>query len=179
MPADSLVRPAAKREIPEIQAVTVAAYAEFRPHVPAAIFDAYMENLCRLADCWEEAEVLVAELNGRIAGTITFYADASSEGLGLPKGWAGFRRLAVHPQLRGHGAGRALTQRCIDAAHALAAPTVGVHTAAFMTAARGIYERLGFRRCPEYDLGAAAILGLEASGGDVSVIAYRLDLAAR
>ena len=180
MPPDrlaSLVRPAARREIPQIEAVTAAAYAEFRDQIPAAIFDAYMEDLCRLADRWEEAEVLVAELNGRVAGAVTFYADADSEGMGLPQGWAGFRRLAVHPAMRGQGVGRALTKECVEAARRLAAPTVGIHTAPFMTAARGIYDRLGFRRCPEYDLQAAAILGLEAGGGDIAVIAYRLDLA--
>jgi GNAT superfamily N-acetyltransferase len=177
--ANRLVRPAAAREIPEIEAVTVAAYAEFRDRIPAAIFDAYMGDMRRLADRWEEAEVLVAELNGRVAGTVTFYADASSEGLGLPKGWAGFRRLAVHPAMRGHGIGRLLTEKCLDTARRLAAPTVGVHTAAFMQAARSIYDQMGFRRCPEYDLRASEILGLEAGVAEVAVIAYRLDLATR
>jgi predicted N-acetyltransferase YhbS len=177
--ADSLIRSAHRHEIPEIEAVTLAAYAEFRDQVPDDFFNAYMDNLRRFADRWEEAEVLVAELNGRVAGTITFYADASSEGLGLPKGWAGFRRLAVHPQMRGHGVGHALTKRCVDAAHLLKAPTIGVHTAAFMRAACSIYDRLGFRRCPEYDLRASEILSLEGGGDDVAVITYRLDLAAR
>ena len=157
--------------------MTVAAYAEFRDRIPAAIFEAYMEDLCRLAERWEEAEVLIAELDGRVAGAVTFYANASSEGMGLPQGWAGFRRLAVHPEMRGRGVGRALTTECVEAARRLAAPTVGIHTAPFMTSARSIYDRLGFRRCPEYDLRAAAILGREADGGDVAVMAYRLDLA--
>ena len=180
MPPDrlaSLVRPAARSEIPEIEAVTAAAYAEFRERIPAAIFEAYMDDLRRIAERWEEAELLVAELDGRVAGTVTFYANASSEGMGLPQGWAGFRRLAVHPEMRGRGVGRALTAACVEAARRLAAPTVGIHTAPFMTSARSIYDRLGFRRCPEYDLRAAAILGLEADGGDIAVIAYRLDLA--
>jgi GNAT superfamily N-acetyltransferase len=182
MPPDrpaSLVRPAAKSDIPEIEAVTVAAYAEFRDQVPAVIFDAYMDDLRCIAERWEEAQLLVGELDGRIAGTVTFYADASAEGMGLPKDWAGFRRLAVHPAMRGRGVGRALTERCVDAARSLAAPTVGVHTAPFMTAARSIYDRMGFRRCPEYDLRASEVLGLEAAADEVAVIAYRLDLAAR
>lgn len=171
-----LVRPAARRDIPEIEAVTVAAYAEFRDRIPAAIFAAYMDDLRRIAERWEEAELLVAELGGRVAGTVTFYASADSEGMGLPRGWAGFRRLAVHPEVRGRGVGRALTAACVEAARRHSAPTVGIHTAPFMTSARSIYDRLGFRRCPEYDLRAAAILGLEADGGDIAVIAYRLDL---
>src|SRR5260221_5458305 len=103
-----VIRPAVRDEIPEIESVIVAAYSEFLDEVPAAVSDAYLEDSRRVGDHWDEAEVLVAEFDGRIAGTVFFHADASSEGLGWPKGWAGFRRLAVHPALRGHGAGRML-----------------------------------------------------------------------
>jgi predicted N-acetyltransferase YhbS len=175
-PAEYLIRPAARHEIPEIESVSVAAYAHYRGAVPAAIFKAYLADLGRLAEYWEEAEVLVAELDGRIAGSVLFYADASSEGLGLPNGWAGFRKLAVHPEMRGLGLGRRLVGSCIDAARRLGAPTIGIHTASFMKAACRIYEQIGFRRCPQYDLRAADILGLDAGVGEVKVIAYRLDL---
>ena len=49
--------------------------------------------------------MLVAEVAGRLAGSVLFYADASTEGLGLPPGWVGFRKLAVDPRMRGHGLG--------------------------------------------------------------------------
>jgi GNAT superfamily N-acetyltransferase len=174
--ATCLIRPGAKHEIPEIERVLMAAFAQYRDEIPAAIFDAYMGNLCQLADRWDEADVLVADLDGRVAGTASFYADASSEGLGLPESWAGFRRLAVHPAMRGQGIGRMLTKKCVDTAKMFDAPTIGIHTASFLEAACRIYEQIGFRRCPEYDLRASEMLSLDEGVGDVAVIAYQLDL---
>jgi predicted N-acetyltransferase YhbS len=172
-----VIRRAARHEIAEIEDVCVAAYAQYRSEVPAPVFESYLDDLRRLADSWDEAETLVAEVDGRIGGSVLLFADASTEGLGLPQGWSGFRKLAVHPKMRGRGLGRRLTDACIDAARRRGAPTVGIHTASFMRAARNIYEQIGFRRCPEFDL-SASDMGLDDAGGDVSVIAYRLDLGA-
>jgi predicted N-acetyltransferase YhbS len=174
-PAEALIRRAAPDEISEIETVCAAAYAEYRSEVPLPIYEGYIDDLHRLSDHWHEAEVLVAEVGGQIAGTVLFYEDASTEGLGLPQEWSGFRKLAVHPQSRGRGIGRSLTQACIDAAHRRRAPTIGIHTASFMRGARHLYEQMGFRRCAEFDLSGSDI-GLGDAGADVTVIAYRLDL---
>jgi predicted N-acetyltransferase YhbS len=176
-PATCLIRLASKREIPDIESLIVAAFAEIRDHVPPAIFDAYTKNLHRLADRWDEAEVLVAELDGRLAGTVSFYADAGSEGLGLPKEWTGFRRLAVHPVKRGHGIGRMLTRKCVDMARILGAPTIGIQTASFLKAACSIYEQMGFRRCPEYDRRVSECLDCDEDVDELAIIAYQLDFA--
>lgn len=175
--AGVVIRRALRHEISEIEEVSVAAYAEYRSEVPAPVFEGYVADLRRLSEHWQEAEVLVAEVDGRIGGSVLFFPDASTEGLGLPQGWSGFRKLAVDPRMRGRGLGRDLTRACIDSAHRRRAPTVGIHTASFMRAARHIYEQMGFRRCAEFDL-TASDLGLGDDGGDVSVIAYRLDLVA-
>ena len=169
------VRRAAAHEIPEIEAVAVAAYAEYRTEVPAPVFDAYLDDLRRLADHWRDAEVLVAEVEGSIAGSVLFYPDAGSEGLGLPSDWAGFRKLAVRPEMRGRGLGRVLTEACIAAALRRGVPTLAIHTTPFMQAARRMYEAIGFRRCPEFDIGTAD-MGLGDGHGGPAVIAYRLDL---
>src|SRR5687767_12170290 len=172
--AEALIRHAAPDEILEIEAVCVAAYAEYRSEVPLSIFEGYVDDLHRLSDHWHEAEVLVAEVGGQIAGSVLFYADASTEGLGLPQGWCGFRKLAVHPRRRGRGLGRSLTQACIDSACRQHAATIGIHTASFMQAARRVYEQMGFRRCAEFDLSLSDI-GLGDASADVDIIAYRLD----
>jgi GNAT superfamily N-acetyltransferase len=171
------IRPAAAHEVPEIEAVGVAAYAEYWAQVPGPVFDAYLEDLHRLADRWREAEVLVAEADGRIAGSVLYYPDASTDGLGLPSSWSGFRKLAVHPKMRGRGLGRALTEACIAVARRRKTPAVGIHTTPFMQAACRLYERVGFERCPEFDM-SAADMGFGGAADQVRVIAYRLDLAA-
>jgi GNAT superfamily N-acetyltransferase len=171
----TVIRRAAESEIPGIEAVSVAAYAQYRDEVPAPVFDAYVDDLRRLADHWCEAEVLVAEVDGRIAGGVLYYSDASADDMGLPRGWAGFRKLAVHPQWRGRGLGRALAEACIAAARGRAAPAVGIYTTSFMRAARRVYEQMGFRRCPEFDVSTSDV-GLGDGAHDVSLLAYRLDL---
>jgi monoamine oxidase len=176
-PSDVLIRPAARHEIPGIEDLCVSAYAEYLDEVPSAVFDAYLRDLRRPAAHRDEAAVMVAEADGRIAGCVLFYDDASREGLGLPQGWAGFGKLAVRPDMRGRGIGRELVEHCVHRARRIGSPTIGLHTASFMKAARGIYERMGFRRCPEYDLTASEMLGVDGSAREVEVIGYRLDLA--
>ena len=39
-----------------------------------------------------------------------------------------------------------------------------------------MYERVGFVRCPKYDIYASSILGFDRSLGDELVIAYQLPL---
>jgi predicted N-acetyltransferase YhbS len=169
-----LIRVATPHESSQIEAVCAAAYSEYRSEVPLSVFEGYIADLRRLPDQWHEAEVLVAEVDGHIGGSVMLYADASKVGFGLPQSWFGFGKLAVHPQMRSRGLGRGLTQACIESARRRGAQTVGVHTALFMRAARRIYERIGFCRCAEFDLKASDV-GLGDGGGDVSIIAYRLD----
>jgi len=175
-PSPVAIRHATRLEIPAITPIIAAALAQYRNEVPAAMFDAYVANSCNLVDRWDDADVLVVKIDGRIAGTVTYFADASREGLGLPGDWAGFRTLAVHPSARGRGLGRRLIDRCLYEARRYGVATLGIHTAAFMTAACRLYDRAGFRRCDAYDLRASDIFGVNASAGDVAVIAHRLDL---
>src|SRR5687767_404801 len=84
--AEVFIRQAAQHEVSEIEAVCVAAYAEYRNEVPVSVFEGYIDDLRRLSDHWHEAEVLVAEVGGHIGGSVLFYTDASMEGLGLPRG---------------------------------------------------------------------------------------------
>ena len=177
--ASCRIRPAARHEAMPVASTRIAAYAQYRRHLPAEVFDAYLDDLRRVEADGQGAEVLVAEFDGRVVGSVVFYPDAGHEGLGLPKGWAGFRKLAVHPDARGRGLGRRLAQHCVERARAMGALTMGIHSASFMTAACKLYQRMGFSRCPEHDLRASAILGLAQppAEDDVVVIAYRMNLA--
>lgn len=171
-----LVRPARKEEADRIGEIVRAAWAELRDGIPPVVFAAYVEESADVAARWDEAEVLVAEHGGQLAGTITHYADAGREGLGFPSGWAGFRTLAVDPARRGRGIGRRLLGASIDKACAEGAPTLAIHTSAVMKAACRLYEEAGFRRAPGYDVTGASALGMnDEEAGHIAVIAYRLD----
>ena len=143
---DCVIRIAAKHEIPEIEDLIAAAYEQYRGVVTSPVFNAYLEDLSDVASNLDDAQALVAEIDGRIAGSALFYPDARDEGWGLPKGWAGFRKLAVHPNWRGYGLGRKIAEKCVELGRGIGAPTVAIHTASFMSAARGLYERIGFQQ---------------------------------
>lgn len=175
-PSPGFVRPVARAEIPELSTLIAAAFAPLEGKVPATPFGLYVEDSCNIGERWDEAEILVAVSGGRIAGTVTFYSDASREQLGLPADWSGFRTLAVHPAMRRHGLGRLLVEECIVKARRLGSPAIGIHTAAFMEAACRLYGTLGFVRCSEYDLLASSLYDFDRAAGDVPVIAYRRDL---
>lgn len=146
------IRGARPDELETTSAIIRAAYAEYAEAMPGGRWERYMRHA---ADVWsrrEEAELIVAELEGRLVGTVTFYPDASRSGAGgWPEGWAGIRLLAVHPEARGWGIGRALTEECIARARAQGAAAVGLHTTELMAVAKAMYERMGFARVPDLD----------------------------
>ena len=140
------------------------------------VLDAYLAELVDVRPRFDEAEVLVAERDGRIVGTVAFYADVRLEGWSnLPAGWAGFRALAVHPRMRGAGIGEALVHRCVERTRDVGAETLGIHTIAVLTDAVRLYGRVGFVRCPEFDLRAADIFPSE-NADEMVGLAFRLDV---
>jgi len=170
------IRPAGARELSEIAALYAPALEPYRGSGSDWILDAYLGELMDVRPRFEEAEVLVAERGGRIVGTIAFYADVRLEGWSnLPAGWAGFRALAVHPRMRGAGIGEALIRRCVERARDVGAETLGIHTITLLTDAVRLYWRVGFARCPEFDLRAADIFPSE-NADEMVGLAFRLDV---
>jgi predicted N-acetyltransferase YhbS len=170
-----VIRRARRREASEIAYITAAALEGFRGTVSDKLLCLYIDYSRDVAGRWDSTDVLVVESDGRIAGTVT-YADRNADGDALPAEWATFRSLMVHPALRDRGIGRLLVGHCITAARRSGAPALGIHTADFMTAARRIYDRAGFSRCPEHDFLASGFFGFDPAEGDVLVTAYRLNL---
>ncbi len=165
-----VIRTATPADYAAVRRVIEAAYREFEPDLGPDIHAAYLVNLLQFDD-HSGSVMLVAEVGGDVVGTITLYPDASTIGFGWPAGWAAIRAIAVDPACRGQSIGRRLVEACIDrAGHASA---IGLHTAAFMTAAIALYERMGFRRDPELDVDATSVLGT----GAPRIIAYRREPA--
>ncbi len=166
-----VVRPARRPEIPAIAAVAAAAYAPHRHRRPAPVWAAHVAETCDIGRRWDESVTLVAEVGGAIVGTVAFYGQA----MGLPSGWAGLRALAVDPSAQGRGVGRALTLDCVARARAAGREALAVHTSAELASAMALYRALGFRRCPEHDADATALLGF-AGEAPSPLVALKLDL---
>jgi predicted N-acetyltransferase YhbS len=167
------LRDAVRADHPAIREVITAAYREYETVLPPGGFEVYLLDLLDLDGRAEVGSLIVAERAGRVLGTVTYYDDASVEGLGWPSGWAGLRALGVDPAARGSGIGRLLMRECFDRARAVGAPVLCLHTAAFMTAAVVMYEEMGFRRAPKFDFDPKDYYPVAES---VQVIAYRVDL---
>ena len=157
------IREAGAEELDEVENLVKAAYQEFQPLMPAAAWSGWMDNIRETIQS-PDGMVLVAGDQGRIEGAVKFYPDAGQAHQGQwLAGAASIRLLAVAPASRGRGYGRLLTQACLDRARELSIPTILLFTGTFMTAARQLYEKLGFHRVPEFDR-------------DPGPIAYRLDI---
>ncbi len=144
------------------------AYQQYRPSFPRGLWERFLADIVDVRSRLDSADLIVAEVRGRMVGSVTFYPDGSRSAVeGWPSGWAGIRLLAVHPDARGRGIGRALMNECIRRSRAMGSQVLGLHTTRAMDVARRMYERMGFVRVPEYDF--------HPSPG-VVVMAYRLDL---
>jgi GNAT superfamily N-acetyltransferase len=105
--------------------------------------------------------VLVAEVDGRPAGTVTFVlpGDPEWEQRRQPAGDAGFRTLAVAPWAEGRGVGRALVEECLRRAGDAGARRIVITTMAWMRRAHQLYESLGFVHRPDLDVRFPSGLG--------------------
>ena len=101
-------------ELDALSKLIRAAYVEYENSYPPAVWPRYYENVGKTRDLPAAAELIVAERDGRIAGCVTYYADGTQSGQGeWPDGWAGILRLALPPDERGAGVGRALVEEAI------------------------------------------------------------------
>jgi ribosomal protein S18 acetylase RimI-like enzyme len=153
------IQPAATDDFDEARRVIAAAYAEYAAVLGPDLHRAYLRDLLDLVGRGQ-GQVLVARVGRQVAGTVTFFADASDQGHGWPADWAGVRAIAVDPAFRGLGIARRLMDESLRRADATGAAVIGLHTASFMASAVRLYEGLGFQRVPEFDFDPAAQVGV-------------------
>lgn len=159
-----LIRPLQPSETSAVGALTLAAYDAY-----GATKSAYRNFLAdpslRLDGC---TALLVAEVDGRLAGTVTYVlpGDAAWEGRPVDDGDCGFRVLAVAPDAEGRGVGRALVDACLEASRRRGCRRAIITSMAWMSRAHRLYEGRGFVRRPD--------LAVRFPGGDGVV--FTLDL---
>ncbi|MGI8993804.1 MAG: GNAT family N-acetyltransferase [Nocardioidaceae bacterium] len=142
------VRPAERAELEVVGRITLLGYAH---DGFLTADDNYAGELLDAFSRADNAEVLVAEHNGTVVGTVTFCPPGSSlRELSRP-GQGEFRMLAVDPDARGLGAGRALVARCFDRCSELGLTEMVLCSMTEMTAAHALYASFGFVRDPSLD----------------------------
>jgi len=144
------IREAVPEDYEELSRLITDAYQEFAQTV-GDDWEAYREDLADIASRAARGSQLVAEMEGRPVGTVSYYPPRDGEPVAdewwwWPKGYAYLRALGVDPATRGRGVGRALTIACIDRARADGAAGIALNTLSFMPAATALYEGLGFQQ---------------------------------
>ena len=119
---------------------------------------AYYELLANIGRFTERpgTRVLVAvTATNDLVGGVVYFGDMTQYGSGgiatTIANASGIRLLGVDPTFRNTGAGKALTNACIQLARQQGHAEVILHTTAAMRVAWGLYERLGFVRSEELD----------------------------
>jgi GNAT superfamily N-acetyltransferase len=169
------VRDAVPADHPAIRDILIAAYGQYAGLIGPDVFPGYLADLLDLEGHASHGRLLVVQAGEQVRGFAAFYPDATVQGLGWPPGWASGRALAVHPAARGQGTARVLLAASERLAQDIGAPVFAFHTASFMTGAIALYERLGYRRAPEFDFDMAARYG-RPGATPITSIAYLRDL---
>lgn len=162
------VRKALNDEIEMVREQRLKAYEEHAQVIPGGHWDVLRKAITSDADEQTGVELLVAELDGEIAGSIALFPAKSDayKGLSDMMDYPEIRMLAVTPQSRRKGVAEVLIKECIHQAKSKGSQYVGLHTADFMKPAMRLYERMGFMRMPEFDF--------EPADDGIIVKAYRL-----
>jgi GNAT superfamily N-acetyltransferase len=163
-------------DLTTVRRILAAANEPFRSVLQPGAFDPYLEMVLALEERLSVASVILAEVEDRTVGTVTYFPDATAEGWGCPAGDAGIRAMGVDPSAQGMGIGAALLGECRRRAIADGAAAIILHTAFFLPAAIRLYERHGFVRDPRFDVRAVDVMELADQALDYPGLAYRLEL---
>ncbi|MGH8932695.1 MAG: GNAT family N-acetyltransferase [Egibacteraceae bacterium] len=143
MAVQTTLRAAAQGERAGVVRLVLDSYAEFEPFLASSNWAQMRANLAAVPSSGE-GDLLIAEVGDEVVGTVTYLAPGPRSYDRVPFDWALIRVLAVLPAYRGQGIGRMLTRECLRRAQQDGAATVGLHTAELFTAARAMYEQMGF-----------------------------------
>ncbi len=155
-PSPPEIRPSQPSEVERALEITLAAYVQYERSLSAENWEFYRQHIIETLADIGAAEQLMAVSDGSLVGTVLFYPPLTSFGDGVDAAAMSpdcpeVRLLAVAPAGRGLGVGRALMAACVDRARSSGAPGLVLHTMVAMTAARSIYDSMGFERAPELD----------------------------
>lgn len=151
MTDDLMIRPAGDSELDIVASMTVDAYAEYAARMSPDAWSPFAQDIANVRGRLGDGQLLVAEKAGDIVGAVTLYRHWR----GAQEGSAAVRLLAVSPDHRSEGIGRALMEHCIDVARSDGKRRLVVTITQEMEQVRDLNERLGFERAEDLDYEAA------------------------
>jgi GNAT superfamily N-acetyltransferase len=163
-------------EVRSIFGMLVAAYVEHQWVMPSAAFRIHLGDIFALRRQARSMGFLVAERAGRLLGAAMYNPRPSRQDVSWPDGWASLMALAVIPEARWQGVGRALLAACASRAREGGSSALCFHASEVMLSSVGFAEAMGLARVPTLDFDLGAGHGLDP-GTTVTMRAYSLTLS--
>ena len=126
----------------DLNRIAVAAFDQFRDHYDD--WPAMRAGLSNTSGLGATGEVVIAELQGGIAGAVAYFGPNSQKASFFDQRWPIIRMLVVDLGFRGKGIGRALSEACITRARRDEASVIALHTSPIMSVALPMYLKMGF-----------------------------------
>ena len=152
------IREAMSSEFDEIGQLMINVYSHLQDFPSMDEQPGYYKMLANIGDFTKNPDtklLVAASPESKILGGVVYFGDMKYYGSGGTATEAinasGIRLLAVDPNTRGMGVGKALTQVCIQNARDRKQSEVILHTTKAMEIAWGMYEKMGFKRSPDLD----------------------------
>jgi GNAT superfamily N-acetyltransferase len=129
-------------EAENLNRLAVSAFEQFRHHYED--WPAMLAGLSKISALSTSGELIVAELESKLAGAVAYFGPDSQKAAFFDQRWPIIRMLVVDPAFRGKGIGRALSDACIARAKRDGSPIIALHTSPIMSVALPMYLRMGF-----------------------------------
>lgn len=152
------IRKAKPEEFEALGNLMVLVYSQLEGFPSPTEQPKYYNTLANIGDFTlkTKVELLVAVSNNNvIGGGVVYFGNMQNYGSGgiatKELNTAGFRLLAVDPNIRGKGIGKLLTMECIRKAKEEKFHQMIIHSTHAMQTAWKMYEGIGFRRSEDLD----------------------------
>jgi len=133
------IRDLRKEDNPQLAKIVRDTLAEFGANHPNTVY--YDPTTDTLFEVFQTpgSKYFLAEVDGQMVGGGGIYPTD-----GLPKDTCELVKMYLLPQARGHGLGRTLIEKCIDAAGQLGYKKIYLETMPELKQALQVYEKFGF-----------------------------------
>jgi GNAT superfamily N-acetyltransferase len=131
-------------EAENLNRLAVSAFEQFRHHYED--WPAMLAGLSKTSALSTSGELIVAELESKLAGAVAYFGPDSQKAAFFDQRWPIIRMLVVDPAFRGKGIGQALSDACIARARRDGSPIIALHTSPIMSVALPMYLKMGFAK---------------------------------
>lgn len=165
-----LIREAKRDEFHILKEQRLVAYQSFQEELSPKHWGRLKSNLASANDLQPGVEVFVAEIGWEIVGSIALFPCGSHTYTGVQEisKYPEIRLLAVTPEFRSRGVGKALVEHCIDISKIRKQKSISLYTGCFMKNAIDLYEKMGFKRFSSLDF--------KPLNDGITVKAFRFDI---